>query len=116
LAKGDGVEIKEKFLFKDKTVMNAVASIATPKKPYKDFSVTFPVGADQTRLKAEGMAILRILGTRFSKTALTNTEDSKKLGHTLSAEMGIKKGILPQNLAVMDALYNIFQNKGEAND
>lgn len=108
------MSIKEKFLFKDKTVNQTDANAIPAKKPYKDFSITFPVGNDQVRLKAEGMAILRILGTRFSKSALSNSEESRKLVSTLNAEMRIKKGLLPQNLAVMDALYQVFQNKKES--
>lgn len=105
--------IKEKFLFKDKT-LNAVANPKIPiKTPFKDFSITFPLGNDQARLKAEGMSIIRILGARFSKTSSTNFEDAKKLADVLSAEMRIKKGILPQNLAIMDALYNVFQGKNK---
>jgi hypothetical protein len=105
--------IKEKFLFKDKTINSAVNPENTIKKPFKDFSITFPVGNDQVRLKAEGIAIIRILGARFSKTSATNLQDAKKLADILCAEMRIKKGILPQNLAVMDALYNVFQDKNK---
>ena len=103
------VEIKEKPLFGVAKPENKIDVRPQPKKPFDGFNVSFSTGMDVQKLKHEGMAMLRILSAKHAKGALSNKTDLKKLEALVASEISIKKGALPQELAVMKALYKIYK-------
>ena len=103
------VEIKEKPLFGVAKPENKIEVRPQSKKPFNGFNISFDTGMDTQKLKHEGMAMLRILSAKHAKGALSNKTDLKKLETLIASEVLIKKGALPQELAVMNALYKIYK-------
>ncbi len=110
------LKVEQHKLFEPEALKQSINDVATPKKEggFNPFNIHLAMGNDSTIMKDDGIAILRILGSRFTKNVTSGRDahiNAESLLTVLSHEMKIKKGILPLELSVMDTLYQLFVPK-----
>jgi hypothetical protein len=66
-------------------------------------NTTLLAGLDKVTLKTEGVYLLRTLINQYSRT-FPAAQVKKKLVKTIESEINIKKGVVPIEVALMDAL------------
>ncbi|CAO5682605.1 MAG: hypothetical protein HEEMFOPI_00747 [Holosporales bacterium] len=107
------MKIEQSHLFKAEEPKKTEIPINSVKKEafFNPFNIHLAMGNNPHVMRDEGIAILRILGSRFSKNVTSGKDphiNAQSLLTVLSHEMKIKKGALPLELSVMDTLYNLF--------
>ncbi len=66
-------------------------------------NTTLLAGLDKTSLKTDGVYLLRVLANQYNRT-FPVVQAKKKLAKAIEAEINIKKGVVPIEVALMDAL------------
>lgn len=99
------IPIEQKSLFSNSQKTHKVSSFLSQSpsnyKPAPDVSLT--AGLNKATLKTDGVYLLRVLANQYNRT-LPASSAKKKLLNTVETEINIKKGKIPIEIALMDAL------------